>query len=62
MDYRIQQSLLLLQRPENNVTDVAYQVGFNSTSYFIYQFGKAMNMTPLAYRKQKIGVMDTGQH
>lgn len=62
MDYRIQQSLLLLQRPENNVTDVAYQVGFNSTSYFIYQFGKAMNMTPLAYRKQKIGGMDTGQH
>lgn len=61
VDYRIQQSLLLLQRPENNVTDVAYQVGFNSTSYFINQFGKAMSMTPLAYRKQKMEVMDTGQ-
>lgn len=54
MEYRIQKSLLLLQAPEYNVTDVAYQVGFNSTSYFISQFKKSMNMTPLAYKKQKI--------
>ncbi|WP_318781159.1 AraC family transcriptional regulator [Paenibacillus sp. OAS669] len=53
MEYRIQKSLILLQQPENNVTDVAYQVGFNSTSYFIHQFRKSMNMTPLAYKKQK---------
>lgn len=54
MEYRIQKSLTLLQQPEYNVTDVAYQVGFNSTSYFIHQFRKSMNMTPLAYKKQKI--------
>ncbi|MBT2679347.1 AraC family transcriptional regulator [Bacillus sp. ISL-35] len=52
-DYRIQKSLILLQQPESNVTDVAYQVGFNSTSYFIDKFRKSMNMTPLAYKKQK---------
>jgi AraC family transcriptional regulator, melibiose operon regulatory protein len=52
-DYRIQKSLLLLQQPESTVTDVAYQVGFNSTSYFIGQFKKSMNMTPLAYKKIK---------
>jgi AraC-like DNA-binding protein len=52
-DYRIQKSLVLLQQPESNVTDVAFQVGFNSTSYFIDQFKKAMNMTPLAYKKYK---------
>ncbi|ULT59854.1 AraC family transcriptional regulator [Neobacillus drentensis] len=51
-DYRIQRSLTLLQQPESNVTDVAYQVGFNSTSYFIDKFRKSMNMTPLAYKKQ----------
>jgi AraC family transcriptional regulator, melibiose operon regulatory protein len=52
-DYRIQKSLVLLQQPESNVTDVAYQVGFNSTSYFIDQFRKSMNMTPLAYKRFK---------
>ncbi|RBW68575.1 AraC family transcriptional regulator [Bacillus taeanensis] len=52
-DYRIQKSLMLLQQSESNVTDVAYQVGFNSTSYFIAQFRKSMNMTPLAYKKYK---------
>lgn len=53
-DYRIQKSLILLQQPEANVTDVAYQVGFNSTSYFIDKFRKSMNLTPLAYKKQKL--------
>lgn len=53
IDYRIQKSLVLLQQPESNVTDVAFQVGFNSTSYFIDQFKKSMNMTPLAYKKYK---------
>ncbi|MGG1676995.1 helix-turn-helix domain-containing protein [Neobacillus sp. NRS-1170] len=52
-DFRIQKSLILLQQPESNVTDVAYQVGFNSTSYFIDKFRKSMNMTPLAYKKHK---------
>lgn len=52
-DYRIQKSLILLQQPETNVTDVAYQLGFNSTSYFIDKFRKSMNLTPLAYKKQK---------
>ncbi|MFK2827030.1 AraC family transcriptional regulator [Bacillus sp. B190/17] len=53
-DYRIQKSLILLQQSESNVTDVAYQVGFNSTSYFIERFRKSMNMTPLAYKKYKM--------
>ncbi|WP_276734235.1 AraC family transcriptional regulator [Bacillus sp. (in: firmicutes)] len=51
LDYRIQKSLLLLQHPETNVTEVSYQVGFNSTSYFISKFQQAMNMTPLTYKK-----------
>lgn len=53
-DYRIQRSLILLQQPESTVTNVAYQVGFNSTSYFIDKFRKLMNMTPLAYKNMKI--------
>lgn len=50
-DYRIQRSLLLLQDPDANVTDVGYQVGFNSTSYFIAKFRGHIGMTPLAYKK-----------
>ncbi|MBT2757543.1 helix-turn-helix transcriptional regulator [Mesobacillus foraminis] len=50
-DYRIQKSLILLQQPESTVTNVAYQVGFNSTSYFIDRFRKSMNTTPFAYKK-----------
>ena len=52
-DYRIQKSLLLLEQPDVSVTDVAYQVGFNSTSYFIDKFRKSMKMTPLGYKKHK---------
>lgn len=52
IEYRIQKSLVLLQKSDSNVTDVAYQVGFNNTSYFIEKFRKMMNMTPLAYKKR----------
>lgn len=56
MDYRIQRSLRLLQNAEANVTEVAYQVGFNSTSYFIEKFKKTMSMTPLVYKKLKSSI------
>ena len=51
--YRIRQSLFLLQQQEKSITEVAYQVGFNSTSYFIGRFREIMHMTPLAYRKSQ---------
>ncbi len=50
-DYRIQQSIHLLQHPDSNVTEVGYQVGFNSSSYFISKFRDRMLKTPLAYKK-----------
>ncbi|MCH5584744.1 AraC family transcriptional regulator [Shimazuella sp. AN120528] len=52
-DYRIQKSLVLLLQSDLTVTDVAYQVGFASTSYFIDKFRKSMKMTPFSYKKQK---------
>ncbi|OXS80196.1 AraC family transcriptional regulator [Domibacillus enclensis] len=51
-DYRLQKSLALLQKPDSTVTEVAYQVGFNSTSYFIGTFRKAFGITPLVYKKK----------
>ncbi len=56
IDYRIQKSLVLLQQAESNVTEVAYQVGFNSTSYFIDKFRKSINMTPLSYKKFRMNL------
>lgn len=50
-NYRIQKSLVLLKQTDARVTEVAYQVGFNSTSYFIDQFKKIRAMTPLEYKK-----------
>ncbi|MBM7645930.1 AraC-like DNA-binding protein [Scopulibacillus daqui] len=58
IDYRIQQSLLLLQQQDNTVTDVAFQVGFNSTSYFIDTFRKTIGMTPHIYKKHHEQVSD----
>lgn len=52
MHYRIQKSLPLLQQEQWNVTDVAYQVGFTSPSYFIEKFRETMNMTPFAYKRK----------
>lgn len=37
-EYRIQQSLILLQKTDLNITEIAYQVGFSGTSYFINIF------------------------
>ncbi|WP_205092492.1 helix-turn-helix domain-containing protein [Thalassobacillus pellis] len=51
-EYRIQQSLVLIQQPDSNMTEVGYAVGFNSTSYFISKFRNRMHMTPLAYKKE----------
>ena len=56
IEYRIQKSLSFLQQDEYNITEVAYQVGFNSTSYFIKEFRSSMNMTPLVYKKSKNNV------
>lgn len=53
IQHRLQKSLPLLQEPDSNVTEVAYKVGFNSSSYFIEKFRNAMNMTPLAYKKKR---------
>lgn len=49
--YRIQKSSVLLKQTDATVTEVAYQVGFNSTSYFIDKFKRLMEMTPLEYKK-----------
>lgn len=51
--YRVQEAKrVLLASPEKKVTEVLYEVGFNSKSVFYTFFRKAEGMTPAAYRKK----------
>lgn len=52
IQYRLQQSLKLLISKQNNITEIAMNVGFNSVSHFIQCFKKQMSMTPKQYQKE----------
>lgn len=43
---------LLIQNPEQNIMQIAYQVGFNSTSAFHRYFAKFAILSPKDYRKK----------
>jgi AraC-like DNA-binding protein len=49
--YRIEQAALLLKKTNEPVTEVAYKVGFNDSSYFSKIFQKYLLCTPTEYRK-----------
>jgi AraC family transcriptional activator of pobA len=42
----------LLRKPGQNVSGIAYELGFDSLSYFSRLFKKEVGLTPSAYRKQ----------
>jgi YesN/AraC family two-component response regulator len=47
---RIREALRLLDNPNASITDIAFTVGFNDTSYFSRTFKKYMNYSPSAFR------------
>lgn len=56
---RIQKSAAaLLLHPDKSISQISYESGFSTTSYFISQFRQATGMTPLAYRKTR----SAGEH
>ncbi len=46
---RIERAAELLTQPDVNVTSVAFDVGFDNSSYFAHQFRKVMGVTPRVY-------------
>ena len=52
---RLEHAKQLLQDTDIPVTDVAMQSGYQNVSYFIRSFQKAYAVSPLKYRKNKIG-------
>lgn len=53
MEYRINQSCILLETTELSVTDIALECGFSTPSYYIHSFRKLKNMTPYRYKHWK---------
>lgn len=51
-DYRVQKSIQLLQETDLTITEICFETGFSSSSYFAETFKKAMNLSPLEFRKQ----------
>lgn len=53
INYRLVTSSNLLITTNNSISDIAYQCGFGSTSYFIEKFKMKTGVSPAIYRKQK---------
>lgn len=49
--YRISKSTELLRDTDLSVSQIAYETGFSSTSYFIGKFKAQLGVTPLQFRK-----------
>ena len=47
----MQKSLELLQNTDKDIAEIAYEVGFNSPSYYSRSFHKIYKKSPLTYRK-----------
>lgn len=54
INYRLVVSSDLLTTTNDSISDIAYQCGFGSTSYFIEKFKMKTGVSPSVYRKQKM--------
>ena len=50
---RLAAAKFLLRTTDSSVTDISYECGFSSTSYFCQSFKKAERISPIEYRKTK---------
>lgn len=52
IEVRVSMACKYMVSEKCNLSEIAYKVGFNSTTNFIKQFKKVMHLTPSEYRKQ----------
>lgn len=57
MDYRLIEALTLLNKNAGNITEIAYQTGFSSPSYFSKCFKKKYGHLPFEYLSVKAGAI-----
>ena len=48
---RLEHAIVLLSNTDKSIDEIAYECGFNSTSYFIKKFQQANEVSPHRYRK-----------
>lgn len=51
--YRIHRSVELLLTTDKKITDIAYEVGFDSSNYFTIVFKSVLNLSPRNFRKEQ---------
>ena len=51
---RMNEACRLLQHSVQNISEIAYQVGFNDSNYFTRQFYKITGMTPRNFRQKSL--------
>ncbi len=49
---RINNAINLLLNSDKNITEIAFEVGYNSSNHFCKAFRKVMGISPLRYRKR----------
>lgn len=49
---RINRAAMLLRQAQDNITDIAFRVGFSDSNYFTRQFRKLLGVSPRGYRQQ----------
>jgi signal transduction histidine kinase/DNA-binding response OmpR family regulator len=49
--FRLKKAAQLLQKPDMNVSEIAYEIGFNDPKYFSRQFKKYFGSTPSEYSR-----------
>jgi signal transduction histidine kinase/DNA-binding response OmpR family regulator len=54
-NYRLHRAADLLKQDAGNVTEIAYQVGFNSQTYFSSSFSELFNCSPSEYKQRVDG-------
>ncbi|MEH6406735.1 MAG: nickel-binding protein [Leeuwenhoekiella sp.] len=50
-DFRLKKALKLLERKDKNISEIAFETGFNSAAYFTKCFQKKYGITPSVYSK-----------
>lgn len=53
-EYRLQQAIKLLNKKAENISEIAFETGFNSPAYFSKCFYEAFDLLPSAYVKQHL--------
>ncbi|MEM6261277.1 MAG: ATP-binding protein [Bacteroidota bacterium] len=51
-DVRLKKSKILLEQPILNISEIAFETGFQSHTYFSRKFKEAFGISPTAYRRQ----------